>query len=80
MKTIHPLELVALIEADKPVEIIDIRPCEEFEKVHIEGARSFPSAQLSAENAGLLANCEMRQTPSGLRTPVNYRWPGKTAA
>jgi rhodanese-related sulfurtransferase len=62
MKTIHPLELVALIEADKPVEIIDIRPCEEFEKVHIEGARSLPSAQLSAETLGCsrTAKCDRR--------------------
>lgn len=49
MKTIRPLELEALLEADKPVEIIDIRPIEDFEKVHIEGAHSIPLAELSAE-------------------------------
>jgi rhodanese-related sulfurtransferase len=49
MKTIRPLELEALLEADKPVEIIDIRPIEDFEKVHIEGAHSVPSAELSTE-------------------------------
>ena len=49
MKTIRPLELEALLEADKPVEIIDIRPLEEFERVHIDGAHSLPSAQLSVE-------------------------------
>jgi rhodanese-related sulfurtransferase len=49
MKTIRPLELEALLEADHPVEMIDIRPRDQFEKVHIEGAHSLPSAQLSAE-------------------------------
>jgi rhodanese-related sulfurtransferase len=49
MKTIHPLELDGLLDADKPVEIVDIRPRDEFEKVHIEGAHSIPSAELSAE-------------------------------
>jgi rhodanese-related sulfurtransferase len=38
MKTIHPLELEAMLEADKPVEIIDIRPIDEFERAHIAGA------------------------------------------
>jgi rhodanese-related sulfurtransferase len=38
-----------LLEADNPVEIVDIRPLKEFERVHIEGAHAVPSAQLSAE-------------------------------
>jgi rhodanese-related sulfurtransferase len=42
MKTIDPLELETLLEADKPVEIIDIRPIDEFERVHIEGAHWLP--------------------------------------
>jgi rhodanese-related sulfurtransferase len=49
MKTIHPLKLAALLEASRPVEIVDIRPRPEFEKVHIEGAHSIPSAEISAE-------------------------------
>jgi rhodanese-related sulfurtransferase len=49
MKTIHPLKLEALLEASQPVEILDIRPRAEFEKVHIEGAHSLPSAEISAE-------------------------------
>lgn len=49
LKTIHPLELEALLEASQPVEIIDIRSRDEFENVHIEGAHSFPLAELSAE-------------------------------
>lgn len=49
MKTIHPLRLEALLEASQPVEILDIRPRAEFEKVHIEGAHSIPSAEVSAE-------------------------------
>jgi rhodanese-related sulfurtransferase len=49
MKTIHPLKLEALLEASQPVEIVDIRPRAEFEKVHIEGAHSIPSAEISAE-------------------------------
>jgi rhodanese-related sulfurtransferase len=49
MKTIHPLKLQALLEASQPVEILDIRPRAEFEKVHIEGAHSTPSAEISAE-------------------------------
>jgi rhodanese-related sulfurtransferase len=49
MKTIHPLKLEALLAADQPLEILDIRPRAEFEKVHIEGAHSIPSAEISAE-------------------------------
>jgi rhodanese-related sulfurtransferase len=49
MKTIYPLKLEALFEASQPVEIVDIRPRGEFEKVHIEGALSIPSAEISAE-------------------------------
>ncbi len=49
MKAIRPRELEALLEADKPVEIVDIRPIDEFENAHIEGAHSIPSAGLSVE-------------------------------
>jgi rhodanese-related sulfurtransferase len=49
MKTIHPLKLEAMLEASQPVEIVDIRPRAELEKIHIEGAHSIPSAEISAE-------------------------------
>ena len=60
MKTIHPLKLEALLEASQPVEIVDIRPRAEFEKVHIEGAHSMPSAEISAET--LLCRRELQPT------------------
>ena len=57
MKTIHPLELEALLETDKPVEIIDIRPIEDFEQVHIAGAHWFPVGELTP--ADLVATREL---------------------
>src|SRR5450631_3755025 len=60
MKTIHPLKLEALLEASQPVEILDIRPRAEFEKVHIEGAHSIPSAEISAEK--IVCTRELLQT------------------
>ncbi|MEY2488717.1 MAG: hypothetical protein QOC70_659 [Verrucomicrobiota bacterium] len=60
MKTIRPLTLEARLEASQPVEILDIRPRAEFEKVHIEGAHSIPSAQISAEK--LVCTRELLQT------------------
>jgi rhodanese-related sulfurtransferase len=60
MKTIHPLKLEALLEASQPVEIVDIRPRAEFEKIHIEGAHSIPSAEISAEK--LVCTRELLQT------------------
>jgi rhodanese-related sulfurtransferase len=48
MKTIHPLDLEALIETGQPIEILDLRPRVEFEKAHIEGARSFPATEICA--------------------------------
>jgi rhodanese-related sulfurtransferase len=47
MKTIDPLKLEALLETSRPIEILDIRPRAEFEKAHIEGAHSMPSAEIS---------------------------------
>jgi rhodanese-related sulfurtransferase len=60
MKTIYPLKLEAMLEASQPVEILDIRPRAEFEKIHIEGAHSFPSAEISAEK--LACTRELLQT------------------
>jgi rhodanese-related sulfurtransferase len=57
---IHPLKLEAMLEASQPVEIVDIRPRAEFEKVHIEGAHSVPSAEISAEK--LVCTRELLQT------------------
>jgi len=60
VKTIHPLKLDALLKASQPVEIVDIRSRAEFEKVHIEGAHSIPSAEISAEK--LVCARELLQT------------------
>jgi rhodanese-related sulfurtransferase len=49
MKTIHPLELEALIETNTPVEIVDLRPHADFEKRHIVGAHSLPFGELTPE-------------------------------
>ena len=40
-KTIHPLNLEVLLDASQPVEILDIRPRAEFEKVSIEARIQF---------------------------------------
>lgn len=42
MKTIDPLELEALMETGRPVEVIDVRMPQEFRKVHALGVRSVP--------------------------------------
>lgn len=49
MKTIHPLELEALIETNQPVEILDLRARMDFEKRHILGAHSLPATELTVE-------------------------------
>jgi rhodanese-related sulfurtransferase len=46
MKTLDCSTLETLIENDEPVELIDVRPKEEFSAVHIPGARSVPFAEL----------------------------------
>jgi rhodanese-related sulfurtransferase len=48
MNTITPLELEALIDNGKPVEIIDVRPRKDFKQVHALGARSVPLAEFDA--------------------------------
>lgn len=45
MKTIDPLELGAKIEANEPVEIVDLRPRCQFEKRHVPGAHSIPFSE-----------------------------------
>ena len=51
MKTIHPLELEAKIEANEPVEIVDLRPRSQFEKRHVPGAHSIPFNKFDPETA-----------------------------
>jgi len=45
MKTITPFELQMLIDK-RDVELIDVRPKKDFEKVHALGARSIPLSEL----------------------------------
>lgn len=49
MKTIHPLELEAKIEANEPVEIVDLRPRGQFEQRHVPGAHSIPFNKFDPE-------------------------------
>ncbi len=49
MKAIQPAELENLLDADQPIEIVDIRPRRKFEKGHIDGARWLPPCALSIE-------------------------------
>lgn len=48
MKTIHPLDLEAKVEANETVEILDLRPRPQFEKRHIRGAHSLPFDEFDA--------------------------------
>ena len=66
MKTIHPLRLEALLEAGQPVEIVDIRPRAEFEKVHIEGAHPAVIERLNTEVRQVLATPEIKQRLAAL--------------
>lgn len=47
MKTIDPLHLEALYEAGNPIELIDVRPQDEFDRLHALGSRSMPLPELS---------------------------------
>ena len=49
MKTIRPVELGALLENDRPVDILDIRSCSQFEAVHIEGSHWLESRDISPD-------------------------------
>ena len=42
MKTIHPLDLDAKIQANETIEILDLRPHAQFEKRHLRGSHSLP--------------------------------------
>ena len=47
MKTIHPLDLEAKMEANELLEIIDLRPRPQFEKRHVHGAHCLPFDELA---------------------------------
>ena len=46
MITIHPKALARLIATEKKIDLIDVRPRAEFDRLHIRGARSVPLAAL----------------------------------
>lgn len=46
MITIHPKALARLIAATDKIDVIDVRPRAEFNRIHIRGARSVPLAAL----------------------------------
>jgi rhodanese-related sulfurtransferase len=43
----------ALLQQNKPVTFIDVRPKEQFEQLHIRGARNIPLRDLQGQVAGL---------------------------
>jgi rhodanese-related sulfurtransferase len=43
----------ALLEQKKPVTFIDVRPVEQFDELHIRGARSVPLTELPTRLASL---------------------------
>ena len=47
MKTINPLHLEALYDAGNPIELIDVRPQDEFDRLHTLGSRSVPLRDLA---------------------------------
>ena len=57
MKTSHPLELEAKIQADEIVEILDLRSRLQFEKRHVHGAHSLPFDEF--DTASLLHSREL---------------------
>ena len=58
MRTIHPLDLEAKIDANETIEILDLRPRPQFEKRHIRGAHSLPYDEF--DTASL---CHCRELP-----------------
>ena len=47
MTTIHPTRIATLIAYHRPFDLIDVRPREEFDRLHIPGARSVPLNEMS---------------------------------
>src|SRR5262245_9606039 len=46
-------EVKALLEQKKPVTFIDVRPREQFDELHIRGARNIPLTELPSRLAGV---------------------------
>ena len=46
-------EIKALLEQKKPVTFIDVRPKDQFEELHIRGARSIPLTELPTRLASV---------------------------
>ena len=57
MKTIHPLDLEAKIQANETIEILDLRERPQFEKRHVHGAHSLPFDEF--DTASLLHSREL---------------------
>lgn len=47
MITIDPADLATLVLNHVPLDLVDVRPKKEFERLHIPGARSAPLNQMS---------------------------------
>ena len=47
MITIDPVDLATLVLNHVPLDLVDVRPRKEFERLHIPGARSAPLNQMS---------------------------------
>ena len=63
MKTITPFELQMLID-ERRVEVIDVRPRRDFEKVHVLVARSFPSKAFNRTPSLRIADSRRRPSIS----------------
>jgi rhodanese-related sulfurtransferase len=48
MTTIHPFGFASLLAQHQVLELIDVRPREEFDRLHIRGARSIPLSKFRA--------------------------------
>jgi rhodanese-related sulfurtransferase len=55
---IEPQQLYRRLEAGEPIQLIDVRTEWEFERGHIDGARSAPIYRLSSELPGLALDRE----------------------
>ena len=67
MKTMDCSTLEMLIENHEPIELIDIRPSNQFAAMHIPGARSVPFAKLASPGIFF----RPRQTPERLHIVVS---------
>jgi rhodanese-related sulfurtransferase len=60
MRTITPFGFASLLARHQPLDLIDVRPREEFDRLHIRGARSIPLSEFSA--AAILKHRSLPQT------------------